>query len=778
MNKKNRKSFSKCLFFAMVLGILVLCFSIAAAASSGECGNNLTFTLDDNGLLTITGTGEMWDSYEISWGGTIHQIKLNPGITSIGSHAFYGCDITSITIPSGVTNIGAAAFRGCSSLSSVSLPDGLTTIEGSAFYGCSSLTSITIPDSLTRVEYQAFYECPAILYATLGSDGAKALGRREYPFRISGTKFDLRYYLDEDDTVRALIVVSADSDATEIELPYSVTEIGPSSFSECSQLKSITFPDSVTHVENSAFWGCPAVMYATLGSDSAKALSRAGYSFHTSGSSCGLKYYFDDEESITGLAVTSGDQEAAEIVVPSGVTIIGDSAFQEYSKLTSITIPDSVISIERLAFLRCSSLTTVNIPDSVTSIGNFAFSDCTALKSITIPDGVTVIEENAFNHCRALRYAKIGSEGAKALCRAGYTFRVDGCKGDLLYYFHSSRDDDLTLESVDLDATEIVVPPEVTSFYSWKYDHDTPFYIGNNLKRITMNSRISDIDFVRLFRDCAKLESITIPSDHSAYSSVDGVVYNKKKTVLIYCPIRKAGNITIPKGVTGIGEGIFSDRAVLTGITIPASVTEIGNNAFVGCTALKTVTGGTAVKTIGASAFENCKNLTSVPVMKKVTKIGNSAFQKTGLTKFTIGAKVTDIGMNTFASCTKLQKVEGGKGVTAIRDSAFSGCAKLSAVPAFEKLQTIGANAFKGCKALSKITLSAKIYSIGKNAFNKCAKLKTIVIKTKLLTNSNVGAAAFKGIAGKPTVTCPKGMAKTYKTLLRKKGMPKKAVFK
>ena len=111
-----------------------------------------------------------------------------------------------------------------------------------------------------------------------------------------------------------------------------------------------------------------------------------------------------------------------------------------------------------------------------------------------------------------------------------------------------------------------------------------------------MNSRISDIDFVRLFRDCAKLESITIPSDHSAYSSVDGVVYNKKKTVLIYCPIRKAGNITIPKGVTGIGEGIFSDRAVLTGITIPASVTEIGNNAFVGCTALKTVTGGTAVK--------------------------------------------------------------------------------------------------------------------------------------------------------------------------------------
>ena len=164
--------------------------------------------------------------------------------------------------------------------------------------------------------------------------------------------------------------------------------------------------------------------------------------------------------------------------------------------------------------------------------------------------------------------------------------------------------------------------------------------------------------------------------------------------------------------------------------------------------------------------------------MKKVTKIGNSAFQKTGLTKFTIGAKVTDIGMNTFASCTKLQKVEGGKGVTAIRDSAFSGCAKLSAVPAFEKLQTIGANAFKGCKALSKITLSAKIYSIGKNAFNKCAKLKTIVIKTKLLTNSNVGAAAFKGIAGKPTVTCPKGMAKTYKTLLRKKGMPKKAVFK
>ncbi len=163
----------------------------------------------------------------------------------------------------------------------------------------------------------------------------------------------------------------------------------------------------------------------------------------------------------------------------------------------------------------------------------------------------------------------------------------------------------------------------------------------------------------------------------------------------------------------------------------------------------------------------------------KVTEIAANACKgMSKLTKISIGKNVAKIGKNAFYGCKVLKTVTGCDGVTSIGDSAFDSCVKLVSVPAFPKLTTIGAAAYKGCKALPKITLSARVKKIGKNAFNGCAKLKSIVIKTKLLKAGNVGANAFKGIYSKPTVTCPKGMKKIYKTLLLKKGMPKKATFK
>ena len=163
----------------------------------------------------------------------------------------------------------------------------------------------------------------------------------------------------------------------------------------------------------------------------------------------------------------------------------------------------------------------------------------------------------------------------------------------------------------------------------------------------------------------------------------------------------------------------------------------------------------------------------------KVTAIADNACKgMSKLTKVTIGKNVSKIGKNAFSGCKALKTVSGGAAVTTIGESAFASCVKLTSVPAFSNLTTIGAGAFKTCKALPKFTFAAKVKNIGKNAFAGCVKLKTIVIKTKLLKDKTVGASAFKGIYSKPTVTCPKGMAKTYKKLLQKKGMPKKAVFK
>ena len=119
---------------------------------SGTCGDNLTWTIDSDGLLTISGTGAMSDySYGVTapWSEQKDDIKyvgIMDGVTSIGDHAFYECDkMTSITIPESVTSIGVYALYNCQGLTSIDLPDSLETIEDNAFYGCTNLTAITIP---------------------------------------------------------------------------------------------------------------------------------------------------------------------------------------------------------------------------------------------------------------------------------------------------------------------------------------------------------------------------------------------------------------------------------------------------------------------------------------------------------------------------------------------------------------------------------------------------------------------------------------------------------
>ena len=196
------------LSLAMVLCMLLTTVTAlpitANAASSGTCGDNLTWTLDDSGTLTISGTGDMTNyspSSDVPWYRSRSSIKtviIENSVTSIGYRAFYDCSsLTSITIPDSVTSIGYRAFYGCSSLTSIkvsennlkyssqdgvlfdkekteliqcpggkvgsyTIPDSVTSIGDSAFAGCNSLTSITIPDSVTSIGGYAFYNCSSL----------------------------------------------------------------------------------------------------------------------------------------------------------------------------------------------------------------------------------------------------------------------------------------------------------------------------------------------------------------------------------------------------------------------------------------------------------------------------------------------------------------------------------------------------------------------------------------------------------------------------------------
>ena len=159
----------------LYLLLIILLVSLSAyAEKSGTCGKHLKWKLTDEGVLTITGTGEMnnygtreynrspWYAAE-----SVKQVIIGDGVTTIGSSAFSDCDsLTSVTIPNSVTTIGSSAFAGCSSLTSVTIGNSVTTIGHGAFYGCSSLTSVTIGNSVTEIGYYAFSGCKNVKQIT------------------------------------------------------------------------------------------------------------------------------------------------------------------------------------------------------------------------------------------------------------------------------------------------------------------------------------------------------------------------------------------------------------------------------------------------------------------------------------------------------------------------------------------------------------------------------------------------------------------------------------
>ena len=357
----------------------------AAATHSGTCGDNVTWTLDASGTLTISGKGAMADYYifSVPWYDTRSQVKtviIKNGVTSIGNCAFDGCSsLTSATIPNSVTGIGNWAFYGCSSLTSATIPDSVTSIGEDAFNGCKSLTSVTIPNSVTSIANGAFSNCSSLTSVTI-PDGVTSIGESAF---------------------------YGCSSLTNVTIPKSVTSIGDWAFSNCTSLTNVTIPKSVTRIGFGAFSGSNATI--TVASGNSEYCSVAGALYNKQKTTLFYPGMIKDgsfriPNSVTTIAYSAfeGCSSLTSVTIPNSVTSIGWYAFRDCSSLTRITIPNSVTSIGEWVFGSCTSLTRVTIPDNVTSIGRFAFYYCTSLTSVTIPDGVTRIGDSAFYDCSSL----------------------------------------------------------------------------------------------------------------------------------------------------------------------------------------------------------------------------------------------------------------------------------------------------------------------------------------------------------------------------------------
>jgi len=297
------------------------------------------------------------------------------------------------------------------------------------------------------------------------------------------------------------------------------------------------------------------------------------------------------------------------------VTSIGNEAFYQDYSLTSVTLPGSVTSIGDSAFFDCSGLANVTISNGVTSIGNYAFEYCTSLTNVTIPNSVTSIGDGAFDNCSSL--------------------------------------------------TSVTIPDSVTN-------------IGGTA-----------------FSGSTNLTAITVDTNNPAYSSLNGVLFDKSQTTLIQYPEGLVGgSYTIPSSVTSIGEDAFFDCTSLTNVTIPTSVTSIGNYAFLVCTSLTSVTIPISVTNIGQSAFGSCTSLTAITVDTNnpaYSSLNGVLFNKSQTTliqypvglisrSYTIPNSVTSIDERAFLDCTSLSNVIIDNGVTSIGLAAFWDCTSLTSV--------------------------------------------------------------------------------------------------
>ena len=567
---------------------------------------------------------------------------------------------------------------------------------------------------------------------------------------------------------------------------YKVTHIEKWGFSSCLQVTNIEIPSSVTSIGDSAFFNCQILTQINIPSNVTS----------------------------IGNGVFSGCYALKDITIPSGVTNIGDHAFERCADLIDITIPSGVTNIGDSAFTSCMELKDLTIPSSVTNIGDNAFRNCIRLDLvINNTERNVTVGSNAFENCKSVTWEIPDKEST------GLQFEVSGTTAMVVKGDYSKLDSAFIPSKVKIDGSVYTVTGIVNNaFYNCKSltylkvsggvanmgvatfsgcENLETVVLGDGIKKISNSlfngcASLSDINIPAsvteidgsAFEGCASLTSIDIPANvtniveyafygcknlasinvddkNTTYASIDGVLYNKEKTILIQAPGKIQGVFTIPSGVTNIASGAFGSCEGLTGLEIPASVTSISEYAFENCTGLTNVTIPSSVKNIDTKAFSGCKNLDLVISNAKenvTVKSGALDDCKSVTWDLLVDESESPLKFNvlteTTAEVTDENCVEGsvtipskvvidGKtySVVSIADYAFKNCKDLTGITIPSSVVKIGTRAFQS-SGLTTIELPSSITSIDYGLFSSCSDLVSVKIPSSV---ESIGESAFVG---------------------------------
>ncbi len=369
---------------AMVLSVLILllCASEGSDADTGgSCGTDATWSYK-NGTLTISGIGAMDDysaeSDTTPWSGyrdSIAAIFVSNGITSVGNYAFHDyTTVYSVTLPDSLTAIGTSAFAYCTGLTELTLPinlDPVSSNDSPAFEGCTNIQTVGFSRG-TGISHD-------YTETEMGTFCIKT------PWYFSRSKLTSVNFADDITHIGSYIFFGCDRLGS-IIIPDSVTSIGRGAFSGCSGLNTLTLPASVDSVganDSPAFKDCCSISNITF-------TKGTGEWFQYDIGAVGL------ETHVHFTPWYYSKYTLDTVTIESGVTNIGDFAFQGCTSLESVTLPNSITVIGVSTFDGCTSLSVFNIPDGTAAIGESAFRNCTGLRGLSLPINLNAVSSNAY----------------------------------------------------------------------------------------------------------------------------------------------------------------------------------------------------------------------------------------------------------------------------------------------------------------------------------------------------------------------------------------------
>ena len=339
---------------------------------------------------------------------------------------------TEFAIPDEIETIGKYAFEYCANLNTITIPEGVKVIESNAFYGCSGLTALSLPESLTEIGSHAFSSCSGLTTITVNCaniDNSLFSGCRNLQTAIISNTPDITENM-----------FSSCGSLNAIYIGKSVEEVKAGAFYSCTALSDIYYEGSedewsqitVNATNNSTFTSA-TVHYNSTPDDVIATTPEECFTF-SGGTITGYSGSYTDIKipaKIGGIKVTAigayafSRNNITSVIIPEGVTSIGNYAFRNCSLLKSVKLPQTISSIGSYAFYWCGSLESINIPDAVTAINNYTFYYCYNLKNFKFPANLKSIGGNAFFNANLETLVlpdKLETIGDEAFSNCEFTF--------------------------------------------------------------------------------------------------------------------------------------------------------------------------------------------------------------------------------------------------------------------------------------------------------------------------------------------------------------------